>query len=874
MLPSKPKIFHGRDQELERILKLLSEKSPRLAILGGGGMGKTSLARAALHHPETVSKFEHRFFVSAEAATTSIELAALIGWHLGLNPGQDLTKAVVQYLAHTPASLLILDNLETVWEPRQSCARVEGLLCLLGGLEHLALMITMRGAERPGQVQWTHPFLLPLQPLSEDAAHQTFMDITDNAYTLDEVEQLLRFAGNMPLAVDLIAHLTDYEGLPNILSRWELEKTSMLSVSTDRRSSFDTSIGLSLSSPRITTESKELLSLLSILPNGLSDRELLDAHLGIANILSCKAVLLATSLAYQDSNKRLLLLMPIREYIQRFLPSSQSHIQLIKSYFYTLLNLFKKYHGPQLKPVVNQITLNLANLSEVLKQGLYPGALTLAETIYCVLFLNSFYRLTVRGHTPLMNNIQGLLPELHDHQLTICFLLEVLCSRQHWTLVTQEALAEARGHLGHINDPVLQARFYRAVGVYFHGHKGDATEATGLLQHALKLSEQCGDINEQCSVLFEISLLQNLIGLYAAAQDHASRAQKLTKLSGNLYLEAQANRVGARCSTALGKYQEGAEQLERARELLRICGMSGGVIDRGITLDQAEIHLLKSEYAQCRSIHSNLVEKSSSREDSLVHATALLNIATIDTIIGVASQEVYHNLCRGREIFRNENYSKRTLSMCDAIQASIELRDGKFNTARHKFEKYLRSPSGMDNELQCFCLDHLANIKCWPAGGWQYKWPAIYLALAYKSKAKLTLHKALLFLGDIFVIHHEHTATNLYQVALAGFTQMDVHLSRAQCMLRLGDLANKQGCTSEAINFWKAALPLFVQSSQAKDVAEIDSKLASIEQAYQENLMTLGTLSAPVHLVTETSEMTNRESVDEHAPGPTASVTI
>ncbi|KAF8143239.1 hypothetical protein K438DRAFT_2109980 [Mycena galopus ATCC 62051] len=467
MLPAKPKIFHGREQELEDVLNLLSEKSPRIAILGGGGMGKTTLARAALHHPDIASKFEHRFFVSAEAATTSIELAALIGLHLGLDPGQDLTRAVVQYFARTPASLLILDNLETVWENIQTRAGVENLLSLLSEVEHLALMITMRGAERPAQVQWTHPCLGPLQTLSKGAATQTFMDITDSAYSVDEADQLLQFTGNMPLAVDLIAHLTDYEGLPNVLSRWELEKTSMLSVGTDRRSSLDTSIELSLSSPRITTGSKELLSLLSILPNGLSDGELLDARLGIAHILSCKAVLLSTSLAYQDSNKRILLLMPIREYIQRFLPSSQSHIQLIRSHFYALLNLLMKYRGPQLKPVINQITLNLANLYEVLKRGLYPGAVTLAKTIYCVLCLNSFHRITVYGHTPLMNDIQGLLPELCDHRLQICFLLEVLHSRQYWTLVTQEALAEAMGHLGHINDAVLQAQFYRAVAAYF-----------------------------------------------------------------------------------------------------------------------------------------------------------------------------------------------------------------------------------------------------------------------------------------------------------------------------------------------------------------------------------------------------------------------
>ncbi|KAF8162095.1 P-loop containing nucleoside triphosphate hydrolase protein, partial [Mycena galopus ATCC 62051] len=336
MLAAKPKIFHGRDQELEDVLHLLSEKSPRIAILGGGGMGKTTLARAALHHPDIASKFEHRFFVSAEAAATSTELAALIGLHLGLDPGQDLTKAVVRYLARTPASLLILDNLETIWEDIQTRAGAENLLSLLSEVEHLALIITIRGAERPAQVQWTHPCLGPLQPLSNGAATQTFMDITDSAYSVDEVDQLLKFTGNMPLAVDLIAHLTDYEGLPNVLLRWELEKTSILSVGTDRRSSLDKSIVPSLSSPRITPGSKELMSLLSILPNGLSDEELRDAPLGIANILSCKAVLLATSLAYQDSNKRLLLLMPIREYIQRFLPSSQSHIQLIRSHFYAL----------------------------------------------------------------------------------------------------------------------------------------------------------------------------------------------------------------------------------------------------------------------------------------------------------------------------------------------------------------------------------------------------------------------------------------------------------------------------------------------------------------------------------------------------------
>ncbi|KAJ7028894.1 hypothetical protein C8F04DRAFT_1265460 [Mycena alexandri] len=62
MLPSKPKIFHGRDSELKDIIEVLFQDAPRIAILGGGGMGKTSLARAALHHTDTCARFQHRFF--------------------------------------------------------------------------------------------------------------------------------------------------------------------------------------------------------------------------------------------------------------------------------------------------------------------------------------------------------------------------------------------------------------------------------------------------------------------------------------------------------------------------------------------------------------------------------------------------------------------------------------------------------------------------------------------------------------------------------------------------------------------------------------------------------------------------------------------
>jgi hypothetical protein len=129
------------------------------------------------------------------------------------------------------------------------------------------------------------------------------------------------------------------------------------------------------------------------------------------------------------------------------------------------------------------------------------------------------------------------------------------------------------------------------------------------------------------------------------------------------------------------------------------------------------------------------------------------------------------------------------------------------------------------------------------------------LGHAQKSKEKLALHKALLFLGDVFIATGDkESATNLCIVALEGFTNMDVHCSQAQCMLCLGDLAKAQGQTSKAIAFWNAARAQFEQSLQVKDVAQIDSRLSTIEATHQKTLFKL-TMDTPAHLLNkETSE--------------------
>jgi TolA-binding protein len=135
-------------------------------------------------------------------------------------------------------------------------------------------------------------------------------------------------------------------------------------------------------------------------------------------------------------------------------------------------------------------------------------------------------------------------------------------------------------------------------------------------------------------------------------------------------------------------------------------------------------------------------------------------------------------------------------------------------------------------------------------------WTTVFLVNSLKRKEKLGIYKALHYLGDVFLSQNdEHTAISLLTVALEGFTQMDVHRSRAECMLRLGDISKGHGDMLKAVEFWEVARPLFERSSQAKQVQYIDERVTAISEdvleQYRNNLAHLAKLNAPSGTVEE-----------------------
>ncbi|KAJ7059454.1 P-loop containing nucleoside triphosphate hydrolase protein [Mycena amicta] len=469
-LPSQPQIFHGREIEVKSIISQLSSpESLRIAILGPGGIGKSSLARVVLHHPVVVEKYGgSRFFVPCDSASSTAELASLVAAYIGLEAGSTKNAAVqvVQHLNKLPGHvLLVLDNLETVWELDDKKG-TEDFLAGLAGLGHLGLMITMRGAERPAQVLWTRPFLQPLQPLSTPAAVQTFSEIADvDDVPPTDLDAVLRLTDNVPLAINLIAHLVDVEGIAAVLARWNTEGTGVVSEGWDKRTNLDRSIALSLTSPRLlgTPGAMELLSLLALLPDGLTNADLTESRLPLpegGKILDCKSTLLRTSLAYITTHKRLKVLAPIREHLQAYHPASSMTVNALFASYYQLVELFKQYQGTLRNAnTIPQIAESFANIQNTISFRIRErigGRLDDAgrrDTVYCALHLNAWSHMAGNGALRVMRDIKGILASPVDHHLEVSFIAEFLFAQRNFVGEDMETLInKAVGHFEYFDD--------------------------------------------------------------------------------------------------------------------------------------------------------------------------------------------------------------------------------------------------------------------------------------------------------------------------------------------------------------------------------------------------------------------------------------
>jgi hypothetical protein len=117
-------------------------------------------------------------------------------------------------------------------------------------------------------------------------------------------------------------------------------------------------------------------------------------------------------------------------------------------------------------------------------------------------------------------------------------------------------------------------------------------------QKALQSFKLCEDSYRQSNLLISITRLKYRAGDYCAALADAIEAQRLSRSFGDLYQEASALNIGAMRSMCLRDFWQRMTQLQRGRDILISCSISGGWLDQSIEITQAQNRFLQSNYAE------------------------------------------------------------------------------------------------------------------------------------------------------------------------------------------------------------------------------------------------------------------------------------
>ncbi|KAJ7823511.1 hypothetical protein B0H14DRAFT_2826558 [Mycena olivaceomarginata] len=230
----------------------------------------------------------------------------------------------------------------------------------------------------------------------------------------------------------------------------------------------------------------------------------------------------------------------------------------------------------------------------------------------------------------------------------------------------------------------------------------------------------------------------------------------------------------------------------------------------------------KSEYTEARRIHAHIAHEVSPEQAPYNYALALQNVASIDVMIGGNADDISSKLDETRVIFNTMEHPTGIL-FADIIQADLELREGECCTGEVAFREMLELAWRTNDEHAAFCLQRLGDVGLWHPEDidWTFKWSIIFLGHALQSKSKLEIHQALRCLGNMFRTEGDQdTAHSLFA--------MDIHLGRASCMLRLGDIAGERGDLRLAVELWTTARPLFEKSLQTKGMHEIDKLIENV----------------------------------------------
>ena len=511
-----------------------------VALIGTGGIGKTSIALTVLHHDRIKRRFgDDRRFIRCDQFPASRahflnRLSKVIG--AGVENPEDL--ATLRPFLSSKEILIILDNAESILDPQGAEAQeIFAITEELSQLSNICLCITSRISTIPPDCERADVPTLPIE-----AAREVFYRIyRGSGERSDLVDNILEELDFHPLSITLLAtvafHNTwDYHRLAK---EWEGRRTDVLC--TQHNKSLAVTIELSLSSPTfrgLGPDARALLEVVAFFPQGVDEKNFDWLFPTIPDITSVFDKFCILSLTYRN-NGFVTMLAPLRDYVGPKNPQSSPLLCATKERYFLRLSvdLYPDKEGYEETKWITSEDVNVEHLLDVL-MSTDTSSPDLWEA--CIDFMEHIYwhkrRLVVLG--PRIEGVSDDHPFKPRCLYQLSWLFQLVgnsleCKR---LLVHALNLSRERG-----DDPQIAKtlRFLADANRLL----GFREEGIRQVKEALAIDERFDDTTGRVHSLRHLAQLLCDDNQLEAAEVAASRAIDLLSDNGSRFLVCQFHRV-------------------------------------------------------------------------------------------------------------------------------------------------------------------------------------------------------------------------------------------------------------------------------------------------------------------------------------------
>ena len=534
-----------------------------IALIGAGGIGKTSIALTALHHDRIRRRFgdDRRFIRCDQFPTSCSHLLNRLSKVIGADVKNPEDFASLRPFLSSREMFVVLDNAESILDPQGADSdEIYAVVEELSQLDNICLCITSRLSAVPSDCE-----TLDIPTLSIAAARDTFYRIYKNAERTDLVDDVLNQLDFHPLSITLLATVGHQNkwGMDRLGREWDRQRTRMLQ--TIRNKSLAATLELSLASPlfqELGPDARGLLEVIAFFPQGVDENNLewlLPSILNGADIFNKFCIL---SLTYR-SGSFVTMLAPLRDYLHPGDPKSSALLYMTKQRYFTRTSVNIAPSQPGYKEAL-WIRSEDVNVEYLLDVFTTIDANSESNWDACTNFIRHLVL-----HKPRLTILRAKIEGLSDHHRSnpgclsnLAKLFEVLRNfvEQKRLLTRTLRLWRERGDERGVARVLRNlSNANRQMGLYEEGIQM-AKEALGIL-------ERLGKIGPQGRCLERLAWLYHDDDQLDAAEEAAFRAMDLFSKEGDPYWVCGTHRLLGVIYCSKGEAGKAIHHLEIALRL-------------------------------------------------------------------------------------------------------------------------------------------------------------------------------------------------------------------------------------------------------------------------------------------------------------------